>query len=371
MGRTAKPWYRAADGWWYATVVKGARRRKLLKGKPTQSDERKATEIFNRLRVSTNPLASLDDSQCANLVEFFLDHISGQGNPLTYSTYSRHLNWFTGSCGRVQCKDLTLQHAERFLLEQARKTPRRIERTITVKGKERKQVNVMKPWGPNMQATFSKILKTCFNWGVESDLISRNPFQRLKRGFKDTERDIVDETMWQTMLDATKDGPFRDFLTAIRNTGCRPSEVAKVTADNVRGATWCFTKHKTSGTGKVRIVYLNRVMQELTAKLVEQHPTGPLFLNARGKKWTKDAIVQRFESLRTRLNLPASVIAYAAGRHSWITSALTNGVPKSVIAHMTGTSERMIDKHYAHLDSRSADMLAAAEQATRPTSERV
>ena len=237
-------------------------------------------------------------------------------------------------------------------------------------GKERKQVNVVKPWGPNMQATFAKILKSCFTWGVESDLISRNPFAKLKRSFKDTDRDIVDEGTWQQLIDGAKGEPFRNFLTAIRNTGCRPSEVAKVTAANVKGATWNFTKHKTDGTRKARVVYLNAVMQELTAKLIEKHPTGSLFLNARGKAWTKDAIVQRFESLRTRLGLPDHVIAYAAGRHSWITGALTNGVPKAVVAHMTGTSEKMIDRHYSHLDSKAEFMLASAEQATRPTSER-
>ena len=377
MGRVAKPYYRKETGCWVATVA-GTPRTKLLRGKPTAADERKALEIFNRLVASTNPRASLDNSQCANVVELFLDHTLAKGKPSdvhdsgsTYSTYRRHLNWFTGYCGRVICRDLTLQHAERFLVKQASKAPRRVERTIKRKdGTERKQVNVEKPWQANMQATFSKILKSCFNWAVESELISRNPFAKLKRSFKDTDRDIVDEGVWQQMIDGTKDEPFRNFLIAIRNTGCRPSEVAKVTAANVKGATWSFSKHKTAGTGKVRIVYLNQIMQDLTAKLLEQHPTGPLFLNSRGKHWTKDAIVQRFESLRTRLNLPDHVIAYAAGRHSWITSALTNGVPKAVIAHMTGTSERMIEKHYSHLDSRSVDMLASAELATRPAAER-
>jgi site-specific recombinase XerD len=375
VGRIAKPYYRKETGWWVATVA-GRPRTKLLTGKPTAADERKALEIFNRLVASTNPRASLDNSQCANVVELFLDHTLAKGKPSdaddsgsTYSTYRRHLNWFTGYCGRVICRDLTLQHAERFLVKQARKATRRIERTITRKdGTERKQVNVEKPWQANMQATFSKILKSCFNWAVESDLISRNPFAKLKRSFKDTDRDIVDEGTWQQLIDGAKGEPFRNFLTAIRNTGCRPSEVAKVTAANVKGATWSFAKHKTDGTGKVRVVYLNAVMQELTGRLIEKHPTGPLFLNARGKAWTKDAIVQRFESLRTRLGLSDHVIAYAAGRHTWITGALTNGVPKSVVAHMAGTSEKMIDKHYSHLDSRAADMLASAEQATRQSS---
>jgi integrase len=376
MGRTAKPYYRKADGWWYATIVKGSPRQKLLKGKPTSTDERKALEVFNRLRASTNPRATLDDSPCANVVELFLDHVAGQGNPSdrsdTYRTYSKLLNYFTGYCGKVLCRDLTLQHAERFLEQQANKKPRRIEKTVVINGKERKQVNILRPWGPNYQATFAKALKACFNWGVDQEIISRNPFVNLKRSFVDTEnRDYVDNDVWQAIMAEVKDKAFQDFLTAIRETGCRPGEVRKVTAAHVKDKTWQFYRHKTvKKTQKPRIVWLSPVMQELTARLVEQNPTGPLFLNTLGQPWTKDAVRQRFDSLRTSLNLKKHVVAYAAGRHSYITDAIANGVSKDVIAKLTGTSIKMIDRHYEHLGSKADFMLASAEQATRRASER-
>lgn len=382
MGRTAKPWYRTTDQWWYATITPGTPRRKLLKGKPTQADERRAWEVFNRLRASTNPNASLDGSQCAHVVELFLDHLFAQGNPgdqsadpedspslENYRNHRKLLNYFTADCGKVLVRDLTLQHAERFLQKHATKTPRKVEKIIVVNGKERRQVNVTKPWGENYQATFTKSLKACFNWAVDSEIISRHPFNKLKRSFQYTERDIVDQDTWQRMINDTKDEPFRNFLTAIRNTGCRPSEVARVTASHVKGATWNFVKHKANrgkkASKKTRVVYLNPAMQELSAKLVAQNPEGPLFLNSRGRRWTKDSVGQRFESLRTRLGLPEHVIAYATGRHSWINNAMINGVPKAVVAHMAGTSENVIDRYYAHLDSEAQYLLNAAELATR------
>src|SRR5687767_1942764 len=98
MGRAAKPWYRAVDGWWYATITKGTPRQKLLKGKPTKADERKAIDIFNRLQAATNPRATLDDAECAHLVELFLDHVEAQSKRKpdcdTYTTYSNYLNAF-------------------------------------------------------------------------------------------------------------------------------------------------------------------------------------------------------------------------------------------------------------------------------------
>lgn len=367
MGRRARAWFREFDGYWYGVVVKGTPPRKLLKATNTKANQRKADDIFKRLTEATNPDATIDASPCAVLVEAFLLHAEQVCKPTTFRTYSDNLNYFTGHCGKVLCRELTFHHADSFLKKQAAKKKRKIKSTIEVNGFERTHIVTVGPWGSNMQATFIKCLKACFNWGVKTGKISRHPFGQLRATFKRSKRSVVSEATWKKLF-AEADEPFRDLLTALRETGCRPSEISRVTADDVHGPTWVLDEHKTEETGQPRVVWLNQTMQELTKRLVSDNPVGPIFRNSRGKPWTKNAIVIRFRKLREELNLPANVIAYATGRHSYITTALTNGVPTAVIAHLTGTSEKIIKRHYAHLDSEADFMLNAAEQATRRSS---
>jgi hypothetical protein len=54
-----------------------------------------------------------------------------------------------------------------------------------------------------------------------------------------------------------RDQAFRDFVFAMQETDCRPSEVARVTAGhvNLELGVWVFSDHKTvKKTGKPRIV---------------------------------------------------------------------------------------------------------------------
>jgi hypothetical protein len=59
-----------------------------------------------------------------------------------------------------------------------------------------------------------------------------------------------------------------------------------------------LSEHNTKKkTGQDRLVYLTPAMLELTRKLMELYPTGPLFRNSRGKPWTRNAIRCRFRNL--------------------------------------------------------------------------
>src|SRR5580700_7245960 len=86
-------------------------------------------------------------------------------------------------------------------------------------------------------------------------------------------------------------------------TGCRPGEVAKVTAADcdLAAGIWVLAKHKTAKkTGTPRVIYLPPEAVELTRELVAKHPEGPLFLNSRGQPWTRNAIRIRFRNLRQK-----------------------------------------------------------------------
>jgi len=161
---------------------------------------------------------------------------------------------------------------------------------------------------------------------------------------------------------------FKDFVFAMQETGSRPSEIARVNAADVNlvKGTWTFTKHKTGRkTGQPRIVYLTPIMIELTRRLMEEHPTGPIFRNRLGEPFTRNAIRCRFRQLRKKLPHLSGVISYSF-RHSYITDALVNGVPAATVAELVGHKDlKMIQDHYGHLSQKHEHLRHAAIQATQ------
>jgi integrase len=185
---------------------------------------------------------------------------------------------------------------------------------------------------------------------------------------------------------AIRDEQFREFVFAMLETGCRPSEVAKVTAHHVSQdwSMWIFDEHKTDRTGQARIVYLTPAVQELTRKLVALYPSGPLFRSTRKidgarKPWTRNGVRCRFKRLRQKFKRDRSKVpperqheipdltgltAYVL-RHTYATQALANGLSGPVVASLLGhRSTKMIDEHYGHLDQRGELLKEAAKQAT-------
>ena len=106
-------------------------------------------------------------------------------------------------------------------------------------------------------------------------------------------------------------------------------------------------------------------MGELTRRLAERHPEGPLFRNSRGKPWTRNAIRCRFRQLRRKLPHLKGVVSYTY-RHSYATDALEQGVGVAQVAEFLGhTSTDMVMQHYQHLLEKREHLLQSARQATQ------
>ena len=156
------------------------------------------------------------------------------------------------------------------------------------------------------------------------------------------------------VLATVPDRNFREFLTALYLTGCRPSEISRVTAAHVNLdlGVWVFDQHKTGAkTGKPRVIYLNPEMAEMSRRLVAERPDGPLFPSRRRNlPFSKNAIRCRFRNLRKKLPRLRGVVAYAY-RHSYASEALENGDGIAQVAELLGhTDTRMVSRHYGHLN---------------------
>lgn len=74
----------------------------------------------------------------------------------------------------------------------------------------------------------------------------------------------------------------------------------------------------------------------------------PLVVRANGLAWNKDAWKDPLKAAAKKAGLPGETVAYSL-RHSAISDLVHGGLDLLTVAQISGTSVRMIEKHYAHL----------------------
>ena len=107
-----------------------------------------------------------------------------------------------------------------------------------------------------------------------------SPFQSLAVEPNNRRTRVLSLNERAEIFAAIKDEQFREFVQAMFETGCRPGEVASVTAADadLNLGVWVLQKHKTAKkTKKPRVIYLTPAMVELTRKLMAKNTEGPLF----------------------------------------------------------------------------------------------
>lgn len=204
-----------------------------------------------------------------------------------------------------------------------------------------------KTWNDTTKNKAIGVLKRAFNWAVEEGLIKENPLRTMKKPVAKRREVVVTPEPRQQIMDAVRDRAFKQFLTAMSQTGARPVEIAAVTATdvNLEAGVWIMQQLKIAKKiGRPRTIYLTPVMIELCRELVTKYPEGPIFRNLRGEAWIRNAIRIRFRRLRVKLELPKGTVAYCF-RHAFVTDcpmtvAVTNAVGAYAVTSSTQCSLR-------------------------------
>jgi integrase len=140
----------------------------------------------------------------------------------------------------------------------------------------------------------------------------------------------------------------------LRETGGRPSELARLTAADVDlpNAVAVLTDHKTAqSTGRPRLIMLTPAAVDVLRHQVARYPVGPLLRNEADRPWAKDALGHAMRRLCRRAGVKAIAYGY---RHTFATDALVKGLPDATVAALLGhTSTTMLHKHYSHLTSQA------------------
>jgi len=157
----------------------------------------------------------------------------------------------------------------------------------------------------------------------------------------------------------------------LAETGARPSQAVRLTVADLDQANTRLMMPR-SGKGHVHkraTKMTERVPVPITAALaglLKQEAKGrasnaPLLTRRNGEPWEyrrNDRYREDFAAAVAACGLdPKTTTAYSL-RHSFVSRSLLKGVPVTVVADMTDTSEREIRKHYAKLISHHADEIA-------------
>lgn len=88
-------------------------------------------------------------------------------------------------------------------------------------------------------------------------------------------------------------------------------------------------------------------------KTADKPRSAPLFARENGKAWDKDAWKLPIKAAASAADLPVGTTAYTL-RHSTITDLVVDGLDLLTVAQVSGTSVKMIEKHYGHLQKKRA-----------------
>jgi integrase len=337
--RPAKPWYRKQTDSWYVEI--GGKQIPLARGKVNRQA---AMDAFYELMAAKKTPAE-SELTVAELCDRFLRWSKLRHTEETFTWHQTFLQRFCDLHGKTKATEVVPYHVTLWL-------------------------DANPKWkGARRHAAYA--VKRAFSWAFKEGLLSKHVLAGVTIERSGKRNRILSREEREKILAAIPDQAFKDFVTALQATGCRPSEVARVTAADVNLdlGVWTLTQHKTAKkTGRPRVVYLTPVIVELTRRLVATYPDGPLFRTHRGKKpWNRNAVRLRFRRLRDKLPELGEVISYSY-RHTFCTDALVNGVGVAQVAELLGhTSTEMVMRHYSKLSQKVEHLRDAARKATAGT----
>jgi integrase len=354
-----KPWYRASKKAWYLQV---SRHQQLRLGK-TKAEADAAYRRWLLEQGEGLPAPERQRLTVAEVAQEFLDHSQRSNDNRTYEFYRYFVAPFVERFGSAAAATFLPLAFTKWLDER-------------------------KGWkGARRNAIIA--VKRMFNWAVnDAGLLAENPLRCVKKPPKRRRDRVLTPEERDYVYGLIRDEQFRQFVFAMLDTGCRPSEVMAVTARHVArdGTRWTFAEHKTDRqTGAARVVYLSPAMQQLTGELLAFYPEGPLFRSTRRlggvrRPWTPNGIRCRFKRLRekarrlreqatpeARAMIPdlAGLTSYVL-RHTFTTQALTGGLAVPVVSALLGhRSMKMVDEHYNHTDQATEVLRRAAKEAAQ------
>lgn len=215
--------------------------------------------------------------------------------------------------------------------------------------------------------------KRLLSWAVRPRrLLDVNPFAGVSQPEAGRRERTLDRAESAHLLRACT-RPMRFFLCAMRHTLARPQEVRALRWRDLHESGHFFALREFKGRRRrrekdgVRWIMLDGWMRRLLERWRARRNPGPdeyVFLNARGRPWTANALRCRMRRARVVAGLAGDepVVCYTV-RHTSATEATANGVLDRQLADLMGHSSTRTTQRYQHL--RADHLRPVIEQATK------
>lgn len=302
---SGKPWLHAKSAYWCSTV--GGKRVYLDKDYKVAC--RKLRECFAEQKRAEQGVGSdWLEAPIGNLADEFLDHILASRKPTTHT-----------NCRYCLIRALKIVGPKTRVADIGKLHLAKIEQKLTGK------------YTPSTVRDTIQTLQTVFSWAIRHDLLTENPLAGYQKPTGRSRTRVVTDEEFDKLL-AGSDASFRDVLTALRYTGCRPVEVRTLVWDwvDLDQGLWILKDHKTITRQRnplPRMIPLSEEVLALCKRLAERLPHGPsdhVFLNAHGKPYAKDGLCRKMARLRKRVGIESKageqLVLYSA-RHTFGTNA--------------------------------------------------
>ncbi|TXI25525.1 MAG: site-specific integrase [Roseateles sp.] len=141
----------------------------------------------------------------------------------------------------------------------------------------------------------------------------------------------------------------RDLAILVRTlllTLARPGEMANADVGHLDVAQG--TLFVTGKTGSRWITLSSAALRLLKAQAKGRGACEPLLTDGDGLRWSKEGWKRRFKDAARSAGLSDDVVLYTL-RHVGITEMVAGGVDSHLVAKLAGTSTKMIDQHYGHV----------------------
>lgn len=331
--REPKPFFRQSKNAWYLQLGK----RQLSLGK----DKELAWKKYHEIMAAEEPIR--DSATVEMLFERYLDWVEESRKPGTYKRARHYLSSFARFIGK-QVKITALSGAD--LTDWVESQP---------------------TWGPTTRNDAIGTVIRCFNWAVGKRYLKTNNVaivpDKPRRQRRET---VISPDDWEQVLGLVPDQDFRDLLTFLHETGCRPLEARRMEAKHIdiKAGIVIFPPSEAKGERHERVIYLTDIAHAICKRRMLTWLEGPIMRNTRGRAWTKDSINCRFQRLKKKLG--KRVFAYAI-RHSYATQGLIDGVDSVTLSQLMGHADvSTLAKNYAHLSKNQRFLKEQAAKVRKP-----
>jgi integrase len=167
----------------------------------------------------------------------------------------------------------------------------------------------------------------------------------------------LDRTQRRALIDALPED-LAAFVRGLSLLPLRPGALAALTVGDfdARRSALVISRDK-AGEGR-SILLPPSTVTLLKDQAKNKLPRSPLFAQSNGKPWDKDSWKTPIKEAARVAELPNETTAYTM-RHATITDLVAGGLDLLTVAQVSGTSVRMIELHYGHLQrDRAAKALA-------------